>query len=409
MGRVFKPFWTKKGDPKRHYTKSYYAEYTDAAGRQRRAKGFADRGATLQLLARLEREAAMVRAGLLPPGAADLARPLAALFAEYAGLLEARQLAARHVRNVRAWVPAVLAACKWHRVADVDADRLVGWAGAKRAGGCSPATVNGHLSAVKAFVRWACGKAGVAYPLGGVRRLNEAVDRRRSRRIPTPDELARLIAAAPANRRRRGVAVGGADRAMLYRVAAGTGLRASELASLTPDSFDLSAPAVTVAAADSKGRREEVVPLPAALAAALRPWLAGKPPGVRVWPGDWAKVRRQVGWLAWDVRRAGVAEFDDRGDRLTFHAFRAYYITHLIRAGADVKQVQTLARHRNVATTLDHYARVDPAALKGLADRLPDPDRLRGTCAGLPPIAADCRRKRGRTATAAAFRRSAGT
>jgi integrase len=47
----------------------------------------------------------------------------------------------------------------------------------------------------------------------------------------------------------------GPDRAMLYRVAVGTGFRANELRSLTPESFDLDAnpPKVTVEAAYSKG------------------------------------------------------------------------------------------------------------------------------------------------------------
>ena len=48
----------------------------------------------------------------------------------------------------------------------------------------------------------------------------------------------------------------GRDRAVLYRLAVGTGFRAGELASLTPESFDLDAdpPTVTILAAYSKRR-----------------------------------------------------------------------------------------------------------------------------------------------------------
>ncbi len=55
----------------------------------------------------------------------------------------------------------------------------------------------------------------------------------------------------------------GPERALLYRVAAETGLRAGELRSLTARSFALAgdAPTVTVAAAYSKNRREAVLPL----------------------------------------------------------------------------------------------------------------------------------------------------
>ena len=55
----------------------------------------------------------------------------------------------------------------------------------------------------------------------------------------------------------------GKDRHALYLTAVGTGLRAAELASLTPRSFKLDEvhPTVTVEAACSKHRREDVLPL----------------------------------------------------------------------------------------------------------------------------------------------------
>ena len=64
-------------------------------------------------------------------------------------------------------------------------------------------------------------------------------------------------------------------------MAAGTGFRANELRSLTPESFDLDAdpPTVTVQAAYSKRRRDDVQPIRPDLADALRPWLASKAPG----------------------------------------------------------------------------------------------------------------------------------
>lgn len=60
--------------------------------------------------------------------------------------------------------------------------------------------------------------------------------------------------------------LGDPDREMLYLVSLYTGLRASELASLTQESFALERdpPTLTVAAGYSKRRREDVVPHPAA-------------------------------------------------------------------------------------------------------------------------------------------------
>jgi integrase len=53
----------------------------------------------------------------------------------------------------------------------------------------------------------------------------------------------------------------GIDRAMLYRLAVETGLRAGELRSLTRASFVLAGePCVTIAAAYTKNRRQDTVP-----------------------------------------------------------------------------------------------------------------------------------------------------
>ena len=170
-----------------------------------------------------------------------------------------------------------------------------------------------------------------------------------------------------------GAAFAAIGTAMLYRVALGTGLRASELASLTSAAFALDAtpPTVTVEARHAKSGRTEPVPIPAHLVAVLRPWLAGKPAGERVWPGTWAARRRQHEWVARDVAAAGIAERDEKGQRITFHCLRKTYITRLIRAGAKVHQLRRLARHKDVATTLNHYTDETMGELAALSDLLP--------------------------------------
>ena len=94
---------------------------------------------------------------------------------------------------------------------------------------------------------------------------NPDPDRRHERRALTPEELSRVFQAAEG-----GPVVlktTGPDRAALYRVAAGTGFRANELRSLTPEPFDLATepPTVTVKVAYSKpppGRRSTNSPRP---------------------------------------------------------------------------------------------------------------------------------------------------
>lgn len=367
MGSVFKPTYTDR-DGNTRKTACWYARYTDATGRQQRVKGFTDKSLTLQLLAKLEREATAARHGIDVPTADGLARPLSELLAEYESLQSARGLSEGHRRNCSAYIPEVIAACGWRVFADVSADRLIRWCDERRRESkCSPATINGYTSAVRAFSKWVSGKLRTPDPLAGrVPKLNEEVDQRRSRRIPTPAELESLCRSAASALRRRG-RITGVDRSHLYRTAAYTGLRASELASLTPASFTWDAGrvvAVTVQAADAKGKREDTLPVPSHLAERLGPWLAAIPSGRRLWPGDWAANRGQWDWLDRDCKRAKIQAFP-------FHALRAYFITHVIRAGANVAELQALARHRSATTSLKHYSRVQSDQLKRLADALP--------------------------------------
>lgn len=65
---------------------------------------------------------------------------------------------------------------------------------------------------------------------------------------------------------------------MLYAIAALTGLRASELASLSEKNFDFKSepPTLTLEAAYSKHRREDVLPLQPGLAKSLHAWLQNR-------------------------------------------------------------------------------------------------------------------------------------
>jgi integrase len=203
--------------------------------------------------------------------------------------------------------------------------------------------------------------------------LNPDADRRHERRALTADELARLIDAA--DRGRVVLKVTGPDRAMLYRVAAGTGLRANELRSLTPESFGLDAetPTVTVKAAYSKRRRDDVQPIRPDLALALRPWLAQKAPGSPVWG---SLTRNTNVLIQRDLEGAGVP-YRDASDRVAdFHALRHTYITALATSNAPVKVVQSLARHSTPSLTFGLYAHVGLFDQTTALDALPDiPER----------------------------------
>jgi len=171
----------------------------------------------------------------------------------------------------------------------------------------------------------------------------------------------------------------GPDRAMLYAVTAYTGLRASELASLTRQSFRLDdlTPTVTVQAAYSKHQRQDIVPLHPSLVTMLGPWLAAKPTWGRVWPGKWAEHKTAGKMMQVDLKAAGVAYIDARGLYADFHALRHTFITNMMKSGVHPKTAQSLARHCTIDLTMNVYtslAMTDQAAALNTLPAVPTPN-----------------------------------
>ncbi len=59
---------------------------------------------------------------------------------------------------------------------------------------------------------------------------------------------------------------------------------------------------------------------------------------------------------------------------ITGHIFRKSFISHLIQNGAKPKEVQELARHKDIRTTMNVYARLSPDYLKDAIEKLPSLD-----------------------------------
>jgi integrase len=380
MGRVFHPYYKCRRTGERVYVTAWYAEWTGADGKTHRKKVGRNKSLADRFLAARLDEVERQKAGFGPaPSRAAADRPIHLLLDDYVRVLADRGRDPVYRANVEARVRWVLGAAGWLMLADVEPDGMQGVLGRLRGPefDLAAATCNGYLRDVKGFTKWAAKKLKLANPLGDVKPLDES-DRRRSRAILTDAELARVVAAAERARDHHHAVISGRDRAWLYRVAAYSGHRASELASLTPDRFDLAAavPTVTVEAKYAKGRREEPIPLPAHLVPALKRWLRGRPAGERLWPGAWVDSKRSSRWFARDKAAAGVVS------TATFHGLRRGYLTRLARSGIDPKLLQRLARHRDLKTTLNYYVNADLPDLAAAADRLKPLPRTRKPKAG---------------------------
>ena len=207
-----------------------------------------------------------------------------------------------------------------------------------------------------------------------VKGFNVEEDRRHERRSLTDNELARLTLTAENGPTL--FSMSGPLRAVASRLAAATGFPADEMHDLKLEAFRLNdpEPSVFLRASATKNRRPAEQPIPLALAASLSDWLSDRPPGSSVLPlhHETAKAIRA------DLAAAGIPYATDEGVA-DFHSLRAYFVSALVRSGASIKEVQTLARHAKPATTLTHYAKVSVRDLRGAVESLPAP----------PPMAPD--------------------
>src|SRR5262249_28893542 len=156
------------------------------------------------------------------------------------------------------------------RVTDLQPSAVVEFLARLRDVGKSIKTANEYLAAAKGFSRWLWRDRRIAVdPLACLSKLaHAAADVRHARRDFLPDELRWLLDTTKSSARpfRK---LNGLDRYTIYLTAAASGFRPSELASMTPESFDLhgDTPTATVQAACTKNRKLAVQPLPLEVAA----------------------------------------------------------------------------------------------------------------------------------------------
>lgn len=397
MAEIFRPTYTvtdpQTGKKQKRKSRTWWIRYYKPDGSRPKVKGFKDRKATATLAAELEKKAERLASGFTDRFEEDAKRPLREHAEDYRRFLAAKGNTARHVTKTMARVLACLDGCQFIKAPDVQASAVLDFlASLRQSKGASILTANYYLGAFKGFTRWLWkDKRVAADPLAGMSKLaNAGTDVRRVRRDYSPDELSRLIDAAQSGRIYRDLS--GPERAALYRTAAGTGLRVSELASLTAGAFDLDAspPVVHLEAAYSKNRKQVEQPLPDHLADTLRPFLAGKPADALLWPGKWHEdaaemIRLDLGearaeWLQTfqDARKRDEAEqsdflayFDAEGRVIDFHALRHTYVSRIVQGGASAKVAQTLARHSTVQLTLGRYAHAGLYDLSQAVNGLP--------------------------------------
>lgn len=180
--------------------------------------------------------------------------------------------------------------------------------------------------------------------VGGGRRLPRTLDH---------EAIAALFAAIPVTNLRLRALV-----ELLY----GSGLRATELVSLDVHAI---APDRPFTILKGKGGRERMVPVSDRARGAVAAWIAVRPQGSRwLFPSGKAHLSRV---RLFQMMKALAAEAGIPPDRVSPHVLRHAFATHLLEGGADLRALQTMLGHADIATT-EIYTHVETARLVELVN-----------------------------------------
>lgn len=250
---------------------------------------------------------------------------------------------------------------------NVSREKITGYMTQLKEKGLAAATIARKLAAIKAFYRFMTAEGYMdANPAEVVEAGTKGI---KLPRVLSEDEVVRLL-----NQPDITTAEGFRDRTML-EVLYATGMRVSELISLTLERVDLNMKYII---AFGKGSKERIVPLGSVAAEFLQQYLekvrpklthAGRNTNIVFLAFGGHELTRQRFWQIIRAygRKAKISK------ALTPHILRHSFATHLLDNGADLRSVQELLGHSDISTTQiythltnkrlrDIYAKAHPRA-----------------------------------------------
>jgi integrase/recombinase XerD len=179
-------------------------------------------------------------------------------------------------------------------------------------------------------------------------------------RILDPDEVQRMFEAA--EDRAASGRLGAVRNLALLELLYGSGLRASELVGLPRGAVRPSQPFLLVR---GKGSKERLVPISTRAQSAVAKWLDIAPPGPPwLFPSGKSHLSRV---RLFQIVRTLAADAGIPPERVSPHVLRHAFATHLLSGGADLRVLQSLLGHADIATT-QIYTHVDSARLVELVN-----------------------------------------
>jgi integrase len=363
----------------------YFVNWT---GKRQFFTGTRSRTETLRIARRLEDEQRQIRLGYRPvPKSAEKHRkkPFAEAAAEYVawGKMQGGRRggpwgkvhADKKERHLELWRQTL----ELETLANLDGilPRVEAVLRALNEQGRAGRTIRNIADAISTFCNW-CVVRGylLENPLADLGKIDTTPVW--ERRALTLEEIRELLRVAPEYRR------------ILYELAMLSGLRAGELQSLTRDHLDTERCGLKLDAAWTKNRRKGFQPLPERLVKRLASYAdSGVVLGLyQQFYANFPQAERALVYvpshpareLDDDLQAAGIPKMTKDG-KLDFAALRNSYVTLAAEAGANVKELQTLARHSTPSLTLNVYAKNRNERLSELAEKIGESVLFEPKCA----------------------------
>lgn len=347
----------------------YYGTYRGPDGKRHEVALGANLKAAKERLNKLRYDADRIRSGLGDDVSQEY--PLSRLIPEYIEHVRTRgKPGSRHYAEVRRSLEGFVAEFPGlSMVRHVTSGRVVEYQTALLRKGLAPGTINNRCEQVVSCVQWAEKVGRVARCTARhVRRLSQkGTGRRRERRVISSDELARLIAAAESIDGRYKTQ----PRSPLIRVVAGTGLRIGEALALRwCDVIATEAgESVRVTSQTSKTAKTRDVPLSRGVSERLKALRLESGLYLGRLPADADSIfLSQRGtplgymcagrWFGIVMGIAGVEPVTPSGV-CDWHALRHTWVTDMLRSGADISTVSSLAGHASIKMTMSVYAHME--------------------------------------------------
>lgn len=252
-----------------------------------------------------------------------------------------RQVSAHTLDAYRRDLTALAQWAQGQEIVDLErlqADQLRAFIAAGHRAGLAPKSLQRRLSACRSFYSWLLKHGRIpASPAAGLRAPKAP---RKLPKVLDADEATQLVE-VPTD-----APLGLRDRALL-ELFYSSGLRLSELCALRWHDLDLAAGLVTVL---GKGRKQRIVPVGRHARQALQAWREDRPAAdsAQVFPG---RGGAPISQRAVQLRIKQLAQRQGLFKHVHPHMLRHSFASHILESSGDLRGVQELLGHADIATT----------------------------------------------------------